>query len=127
MTVFAMDAYDRFMVANIGIFGYGLAGVARKPYISSSAYVFRMSDFGEKGADGKGADGAARKLAPSAEPAAEIKRAPHWTHVWDSIFYTHVAREKVPYFSRVLLGKPYLSRGADYWRRLAARYRMITR
>lgn len=139
MTVLAMDAYDWVMVANIGIFGYGLARVARKPYVSSSAYVLRMSDYGEKGAGGKGAGGAggadradradraARKLAPTAEPSAEIKGAPHWTHVWDALFYTHVAREKVPYFSRVLLGKPYLSRGADYWRRLAARYRTIAR
>lgn len=45
MTCVSIDAYDWVMVSNIYIFGYIFNKASRKPYISSSAYILRMSDY----------------------------------------------------------------------------------
>lgn len=80
MEMVACDAFDWVMVGNIAVMGGFEKGVARKPYISGSAYVAKMSDgYGEE-----------------------------WKDKWDALFYDAAARH--PYFRRVLQGKKYKSR-----------------
>lgn len=67
MMEFSLDSYDWVMVPNV----YGMATFASplmstKPYISSSAYVLRMSDY----------------------PKGE------WTHIWDALYYDFLERNK---------------------------------
>lgn len=77
MEVVSIDAYDWVMVGNVAVMGGFEAGVARKPYISGSAYIKKMSmGFGDD-----------------------------WQDKWDAMFYNAVPR--FPYFKRVLQGKKY--------------------
>ena len=80
MEVVAVDAYDWVMRANIGVFGGFFPGVSRKPYISSSNYLRRMSSFS----------------------------AGDWEMKWDALFYQAVPR--FPYFRNVLKGSRYKSK-----------------
>ncbi len=67
MEVVAIDAYDWVMVGNIWAMGYFYKGAMSRPYVSSSAYIARMSDY-EK--DGK------------------------WDVIWDALFYRFCARSE---------------------------------
>lgn len=91
MEVVAMDAYDWVMVSNIGVFGGFFPGVSRKPYISSSQYLTKMSS---GFADGNG-----------------------WEEKWDSLFYAAIPR--YPYFKAVLKGKKYKSKDWESIARIA--------
>jgi hypothetical protein len=88
MELCAIDAYDWVMSGNLGSMGGYVPGVARKPYVSGSAYIARMS----AGYDGAG-----------------------WRDRWDALFYAAVPR--FPYFRRVLEGRRYLSRKRE-WKRV---------
>ena len=68
MEVVAMDAYDWVMVSNIYAMGhFSETRALRRPYLSSSAYILKMSDYKKDG---------------------------HWDRLWTSLFYRFVAREK---------------------------------
>lgn len=87
MEMVAIDAYDWVMVSNISIMRHR----QHKPYISSSAYIERMSTGFEEGG---------------------------WKRRWDALFYSHVRRRNVAYFKRALEGRKY--RDAERtWRSLA--------
>ena len=45
MSCVSIDAYDWVMVSNIYIFSYAFNKASRKPYISSSSYVLKMSNY----------------------------------------------------------------------------------
>lgn len=84
MEVVSMDAYDWVMIGNLSSMGYSKetgTNFARKPYVSSSAYISRMS-IGFEGGE--------------------------WRDKWDSLFYAYVHRENPPYFKKVLVGKKYM-------------------
>ena len=49
MEVVCMDAYDWVMVPNIWAMGYFWPNAMRKPYISSSNYILKMSDYKKDG------------------------------------------------------------------------------
>lgn len=49
MEVVSIDAYDWVMVPNIWAMGYFWPGAMRKPYISSSNYIIKMSDYRKDG------------------------------------------------------------------------------
>lgn len=49
MEVVSIDAYDWVMVPNIWAMGYFWPGAMRKPYISSSNYVLKMSNYHKDG------------------------------------------------------------------------------
>ena len=80
MEVVAMDAYDWVMSGNIGVFGGFFTGISHKPYISSSAYLKKMSSW-------EGGD---------------------WEKRWSALFYSAIPR--FPYFRRVMSGKKYKER-----------------
>jgi hypothetical protein len=90
--VVSIDAYDWVMVGNLSAMGYAKetgSTVARKPYISGSGYVAKMSG------NGYGDEGG-------------------WKDKWDAMFYDYVRRENIPYFRRVLDGKRYKERSAEW-------------
>ena len=80
MEVVAMDAYDWIMAANIAVFAGFFPGVSRKPYISSSKYVKKMSNWG----------------------------AGEWEEKWDALFYSAIPR--FSFFRHVMSGKKYKER-----------------
>jgi len=49
MEVVAIDAYDWVMIPNIYAMGYFWSDAMRKPYISSSNYILKMSDYAKDG------------------------------------------------------------------------------
>lgn len=49
MEVVAIDAYDWVMIPNIYAMGYFWPDAMRKPYISSSNYILKMSDYAKDG------------------------------------------------------------------------------
>lgn len=90
--VVSIDAYDWVMVGNLSAMGYAKetgSTVARKPYISGSGYVAKMSG------NGYGDEGG-------------------WKDKWDAMFYDYVRRENIPYFRRILEGKRYKERSAEW-------------
>lgn len=80
MEVVAIDAFDWVMVGNVGVMGGFAGGIARKPYISGSSYISKMSS-------GYGKE---------------------WRDRWDALFYAAVPR--FPYFKNVMKGSRYKSR-----------------
>ena len=69
MEVVAIDSYDWVMRSNIQMMSYYWPRAMRKPYISSSAYIVRMSDY---------------------QPDNITK----WQDVWDALFYHFLSRHK---------------------------------
>ena len=65
MEVVAIDAYDWVMVGNVYAMGYYYTGAMTRPYISSSAYITRMSDYKKDGT---------------------------WDKIWDALFYRFISR-----------------------------------
>lgn len=76
MEMVAIDAYDWVMVSNISIMRHK----QHKPYVSSSAYIVRMSTGFDEG---------------------------DWKDRWDALFYAYIRKAKNPYFARVLKGRKY--------------------
>lgn len=80
----SIDAYDWVMIGNLSAMGYAQetgSNVARKPYISGSTYIVKMSQGFASG---------------------------DWRDKWDALFYDHVRSNDVPYFRRVLAGRRYV-------------------
>ena len=68
MEMVALDAYPWVMVSNIAVMGHiGQPKFARRPYLSSSAYIRRMSDFKDDG---------------------------HWCCAWDAAYGSYVSRHR---------------------------------
>jgi deoxyribodipyrimidine photolyase-like uncharacterized protein len=79
------------MIGNLASMGYSKetgTNFSRKPYISSSSYISRMS-IGFEEDDG-------------------------WAKKWDSLFYGYIKRNDVPYFRHVLNGKRYIGNEAEW-------------
>ena len=66
MEVVAIDAYDWVMVGNIWAMGYYYNGAMTRPYLSSSAYLKRMSNYSGDG---------------------------EWDTIWDALFYRFIAKK----------------------------------
>lgn len=80
MEVVSLDAYDWVMVSNIYAMGYFDRGAMRKPYISTSNYVLKMSNYKKDGS---------------------------WEVLWNSLFYRFVAKKPgtyVGFYKRLLKG-----------------------
>lgn len=77
---FSCDSYEWVMVPNI--FGMGTFAdngfMMRKPYISSSAYIFRSSNYSKR----------------DTENAIEKKRGERWFVTWDKLYKSFLARNK---------------------------------
>lgn len=65
MEVVAMDAYDWVMRSNIGAMGYFYTKAMTKPYLSTSNYILRMSNY---------------------------SKGP-WCEVWDGLFYRFLLKQ----------------------------------
>ena len=64
---FAIDSYDWVMIGNVYGMGFHNTEIMRKPYLSSSNYVLKMSDYKKDG---------------------------HWDVVWTNFFYRFLHRKK---------------------------------
>lgn len=63
----SIDAYDWVMVSNIYIFSYAFNKASRKPYISSSAYILKMSNY---------------------------KKKDEWCQIWDTLYKQFLKNKK---------------------------------
>lgn len=80
MEVVSIDAYDWVMISNIYAMGYFDKGAMRKPYITTSNYVLKMSNYKK---DGK------------------------WDVIWTELFYRFIAKKPssyVGFYKRLLKG-----------------------
>ena len=64
---FSCDSYDWVMVGNVYGMGYFSTNTMRKPYLSTSNYILKMSDYKKDG---------------------------HWNEIWDSLFYNFLLDNK---------------------------------
>ena len=64
---FSCDSYDWVMVGNVYGMGYFSTNTMRKPYLSTSNYILKMSNYKKDG---------------------------HWNEVWDSLFYNFLLDNK---------------------------------
>jgi len=65
---YSLDSYDYLMIYNIYSMGYGDGGLTTtKPYISSPAYLLRMSDYSSSG---------------------------NWTNIWEALYYNFLDKQK---------------------------------
>ena len=65
---FSCDSYDWVMVGNVYGMGYFSTNTMRKPYLSTSNYILKMSDYKKDG---------------------------HWNEIWDSLFYNFLLDNKL--------------------------------
>jgi deoxyribodipyrimidine photolyase-related protein len=91
MEVVSIDAYEWVMVSNIYAMGYFDKGAMRKPYITTSNYILKMSNY----------------KAAHAETRSNAKALPSksWAQLWDSLFYRFVANKSptyVAFYKRLL-------------------------
>ena len=70
MEVVSIDAYDWVMVSNIYAMGYFTNKAMSRPYISTSSYVIKMSNYKKDG---------------------------HWDKLWDSLFYNFISTKPKAY------------------------------
>lgn len=63
----SLDAYEWVMTTNIVAMGYFSSKYMQKPYISTSNYIIKMSNYPAK---------------------------PEWTDLWDALFYTYLHNHK---------------------------------
>jgi len=64
---FSCDSYDWVMVGNVYGMGYFSTNTMRKPYLSTSNYIIKMSDYKKDG---------------------------YWDQIWDSLFYNFLLENK---------------------------------
>lgn len=66
---FSLDSYDWVMVPNVfGMASYSSTLMSTKPYVCSSAYIARMSNYGPRSAD--------------------------WAVLWDGLYYSFLAHHR---------------------------------
>ena len=65
---FSCDSYDWVMVGNVYGMGYFSTNTMRKPYLSTSNYILKMSDYKKDG---------------------------HWNEIWDYLFYNFLLDNKL--------------------------------
>ena len=70
MEVVSIDAYDWVMISNIYAMGYFDKGAMRKPYITTSNYILKMSNY---------------------------KRDGKWDVIWTALFYRFIAKKPSSY------------------------------
>ena len=97
MEVVSIDAYDWVMVSNIYAMGYFTKKAMSKPYISTSSYIIKMSDYKKDG---------------------------HWDVLWDSLFYKFISSKPTEYVGAYARNLGYWKRnkgiektGEDYIRK----------
>jgi len=70
METICIDAYDWVMVFNVWGMGYFYKGAMSRPYISSSNYILRMSNY---------------------------RADNHWNILWDGLFYNSIIKKPIQY------------------------------
>lgn len=73
MEMVAIDAYPWVMLSNISAMGFFTKKFMRKPYLTTSNYILKMSNYEERKEEGKG--------------EGEGEKNKKWTTIWDDLFY----------------------------------------